>query len=79
MGEGTVLTKSHKGEICHRPIPDGDLNDVGLSAVRGGDVDLPGLGSDLLDGAHEDISDDGDAQEAEQQKENGVVTTQKNL
>ena len=28
------------------------------AAVRGGDVDLPGLGSDLLDGAHEDISDD---------------------
>jgi len=68
--KSTVLTKSHEGEVCHCPVPDGHLDDVRLFALRRGDVDLPRLGGDLLDGAHEDVRDDGDAQEAEKHHHN---------
>ena len=64
----TLLTECHEGEIGHSAVPHRDLDDVGLPVLPRGDVDLPGLGGDLLDGAHEDVRDDGDSQEAAEGK-----------
>ena len=53
----------HEGEVGDGAVPDGHLDDLGLVLLGGGDVDLLGLGGDLLDGAHEHVGDDLDAEE----------------
>jgi hypothetical protein len=40
-----------------------------LPLIAGCEIDLPGLTGDDLDGAHEDIGDDGDAEEAVEEAE----------
>ena len=68
MGTYSVLTQGHKREIGDCSVPYRDLDDVRLAVLRRGNVDLPRLGGDLLDGAHEDVRDDGDAKEAAEKK-----------
>ena len=53
----------HEGEVGDRAVPDGHLDDLGLVLLGRGDVDLLGLGGDLLDGAHEEVGDELDAEE----------------
>lgn len=61
-------TQGHQSQVGHSVIPDLDLNFlVALIGLHAGDLDDPCSAGDLLNGAHEDVCNDGHAQEAPEQ------------
>ena len=61
--------QGHQGQVGHGAVPHGHFDDLGDVVLRGRDVDLFRLGGDLLDGAHENVRHDRDAQKGVEQGE----------
>ncbi len=76
---GSGRTQGHEGQVGDGLVPDLDNDDLGLAGLGVLDGDLLLLGGDHLDGLHEPVGHDGDADEEVHHEQNVEETAAKTV